>query len=400
MLKILFLTHRFPFPPDRGDRIRSNAIIRHLAERHRVSLASVVDRTPEESHLRAAESLCASVDVGASSRLRRLAAPCYLPTAVPLTLPLLFSRDLQARITRRLRTETFDLIFIYSSSMAPYVLGKTTVPAVVDFIDVDSEKWLDYARTTRFPMKAIYWREGVCLRRYERRIVQASAHAFVASEREAGILRSIAPGVPVTAILNGVIAAPRPGAPRESRKLVFTGVMDYWPNVDAVTYLARDIWPAIRTAVPDAELVIVGQSPSRHVRRLAAIPGVTVTGWVADVGAYLADAAAFVAPLRLARGIQNKILEAMAVGVPVVTSPAGLAGFDAMPGRDLLVADTPTLFAAHTVSLLLDADLRDRLSRSAQDFVRQHHRWDHKLHQMERIVRDVAAGRRTAHAAA
>ncbi len=400
MLKILFLTHRFPFPPDRGDRIRSHAIIRHLAERHQISLASIVERPPDDGALRDARSLCASVDIGTVSRLRHLAAACCLATMTPLTLPLFRSAALRAKIDRRLATESFDLIFIYCSSMAPYVLGRTAVPTVIDFIDVDSQKWLDYARASAFPMKAIYRREAALLRRFERRVVQACAHAFVASEREAVILRSIVPGAPITAIPNGVGLIPRLRPRRDSRKLVFTGVMDYRPNVDAVTYLVRDVWPAVRAAVPDAEFVIVGQKPSREVRRLAGVPGVTVTGWVSDVSAYLAEAAVFVAPLRLARGIQNKILEAMAAGIPVVTTQAGLAGLDALPGRDLLAADTADLFAQQTVSLLRDVGLRESLSRSAQVFVRRHHQWGPKAAQLERILSDVVAAGAAANATA
>ena len=145
MLKILFLTHRFPFPPDRGDRIRSNALIRHLAERHRVSLAAVVERTPDAADMRAAERLCASVDIGSVPRWRRLAAPAYLATAEPLTLSHFHSPALKKRIEHRLRTEHFDVIFVYCSAMAPYVLSHVAVPMVIDFIDMDSQKWLDYS---------------------------------------------------------------------------------------------------------------------------------------------------------------------------------------------------------------------------------------------------------------
>ena len=392
MLKILFLTHRFPFPPDRGDRIRSHALIRHLAGRHRVSLAAVVDRLPSEEHMRAAENLCASVDVGRVDHFRRIVSPCYFSTTVPITLPLFFSSALRARIRHRLRTETFDLIFIYCSAMAPYVLSDSAVPKVVDFVDVDSEKWFDYARATPVPMKWIYWREGVLLRRYERRVAQACGHVFVAAEREAQVLRRLAPEVPVTTIQNGVDRPTRARPPGDSRRLVFTGVMDYRPNVDAMTYFVHDIWPLVRASVPSAELAIVGQNPSRELRRLARAPGVTVTGWVKDVTPYIESAAVFVAPLRLGRGVQNKILEAMAAGVAVVSTPTGAAGIAAVPGRDMLVADTSELFAAHTVSLLLNAERRQDLGRSAEQFVRRNHQWSHQVERLERILLQVAEG--------
>src|SRR5262249_28601856 len=159
-----------------------------------------------------------------------------------------FSPSLKASVDRRLGTENFDVIFIYCSAMAPYASSVTAVPKVIDFIDVDSQKWLDYARTAALPMKAVYWREGVLLRRYERRIAGECAHAFVASEREAALLRSIAPSIAVTPIPNGVSPSARPALKSSSRKLIFTGVMDYKPNVDAVIHFVGDIWPIVRQA--------------------------------------------------------------------------------------------------------------------------------------------------------
>src|SRR6266581_2212458 len=161
MLNILFLSHRLPFPPDRGDRIRSYQMIRYLARRHRISLGAVVDEPPDEAHVQALRTFCASVDVGCVNRLeRRLVAACYLPTTVPLTVPMFFSRALKSAIERRMKIEKFDLIFIYCAAMAPYALRCSGVPKAIDFIDADSQKWFDYARSDSTPMKAIYWREG------------------------------------------------------------------------------------------------------------------------------------------------------------------------------------------------------------------------------------------------
>jgi len=390
MLSILFLTHRLPFPPDRGDRIRSYHLIRHLAQRHRISLASIVDHPPEHAYVRHLETLCGSVDlVSVNPRWRKVAAACYFPTTVPLTLPLFASPVLRARVAHRLRTNPFDLIFVYSSAMAQYVLSHGSVVKVIDFIDADSQKWFDYAVRAAWPMKAVYWREGVLLRRYERRVAQVCAHGFAASERETEILRRIAPHIPFTTIVNGVNLPAVGRSSPPSRRLVFTGVMDYQPNVDAMTYFVRDIFPLVRARVPDAELAIVGQRPTREVLRLGRSSGVTVTGWVPNVAPYLESAAVFVAPLRIARGVQNKILEAMAAGVAVVCSSAGLNGFDAVPGRDLLVGDTPDMFAAQVALLLIDADRREELRRSAGQFVRQHHGWDEHLDRLESVLVDV-----------
>jgi len=391
MLNILFLTHRLPFPPDRGDRIRAYQIIRHLAQRHRLSLAAVSDYPPPLTDVQALQALCASVDVVCVNRRRRQAvAACYLPTTVPLTLPQFSSGALKARIAHRLATEAFDLVFVSCSAMAPYVLSVDMPPKVVDFIDADSQKWLDYARSTSSPMKAVYWREGILLRRYERRVAERCAHAFVASEREAEIIRRIAPGVPVTTIPIGVSVASAARSAPDSRKLVFTGVMDYWPNVDAMVHFVRDVFPAIRARVPGSELVIVGQSPARAVRRLGRCAGVTVTGRVTDVTPYLEPAAVFVAPMRIARGVQTKILGAMAMGVPVVCTTPGLEGIGAVPGKDLLVGDTVDQFVAQTVSLLLDRERREAVRRSAVEFVRREHRPELGLDRLEAVLLEVA----------
>ena len=390
MLNILFLTHRLPYPPDRGDRIRSYNLIRYLAPRHRLHLASVVDGPTPPDHVRHLETLCASVDVARVRPLsRQLSALCYLPTTTPLTLPLFASRALKAAISRRLRDHPIDLIFIYSSAMAQYVRF-SHAPKVIDFIDADSQKWFDYARSASWPTKAIYWREGSLLRRYEAQVARSCVHAFTASAQETDLLQKIAPHIPFTTIRNGVKPSLHELPASDSRTLVFTGVMDYRPNVDAMTYFVTEILPRVRSRVPDARLLIVGQKPTREVRRLEDVPGVTVTGWVSDVYPYLESAALFVAPLRIARGIQNKVLEAMAAALPIVCTSSALGRLDAVPGRDLMVADDAGPFSDHIVTLLEDRDQRRALGQSALAYVRRHHDWEKQLAHWETMLVETA----------
>lgn len=395
MAKILFLAHRLPYPPDRGDRIRSFHFLHGLARRHEIALAAVADEPVDPGHLSALEGLCQSVDVAhVPPRARWMSVLRCLPTTTPVTLPAFFSPVLADRIARRLDAERFDLVFIYCSAMAPYVLSCRSVPKVIDFVDADSEKWFDYARRTWSPLKALYWREGVLLRRYERRVAGACAHAFVTTDREANILRPLAPATPITTIPNGVIVRVARAAPGR-RRLVFTGVMDYWPNVDAMIHFVREILPRIRAAVGDVELVIVGQRPAPKVQRLGRLPGVTVTGWVPDVSTYLQSAAAFVAPLRIARGIPNKVLEAMATGLPVIATTPAIAGLGAVPGRHVLIGDTAHDFAAETISVLLDNERQERLGRAALDFVREAHSWDTHVAQLDAVITEVIERSRT-----
>jgi sugar transferase (PEP-CTERM/EpsH1 system associated) len=393
VLDILFLTHRLPFPPDRGDRIRSFEMIRYLAQRHRIALGAVVDDAPAPAHLAALRELCTSIDVGRRGGIvRALMLPAHLLTAVPLTVPAFASRKLRQAVADRVERHRFDVVFIYCSAMAPYALAHGAAPKVIDFIDADSEKWLDYARRTRSPMRAVYWREGTALRRYERRVARACAHAFTASERETQILAPLAPDTPFTTIPNGVHVEER-ARPSGTANIVFTGVMDYWPNVDAMEHFVRDIFPLVRRRVPRATLTIVGQRPIRQVRRLAEHPGVVVTGPVPEIRPYLEQAAVFVAPLRIARGVQNKVLEAMASGVPVVCTHAALAGLSAVAGTDLLAADAPDDFASCTANLLEHPDKAAQVGRAGAEYVRRYHQWDTHLARLEGTLLDVAEHR-------
>src|SRR5262249_48149718 len=252
------------------------------------------------------------------------------------------------------------------------------------------------ARQTRSPMKLVYWREGWLLRRFERRVAEACVHAFVASERDARILRQVAPGCPLTTMPQGVTIPPPMRTRPEAPTLIFTAVIDYWPNVDAMLYFAREIFPAVRQRVPDARLLIVGQRPARAVTRLARIPGITVTGRVPDVLDYLRSAAVFVAPLRIARGVQNKVLEAMAAGVPVVCTSAALGDIGAVQNRHVRVSGAPSRFALATVALLLNRQRRERISRAAAAFIRDNYQWDDQLARLDAVLGDLE-GRQRSH---
>jgi len=390
-MNILFLTHRLPYPPDRGDRIRSYHILKYLARRHQVALVSVTEEHPRQEHIMALNKLCRSVDYACIDPCwQKIKVLFYLPTLTPLTLPFFYSKKLQQRVYHLVRHQKIDLIFIYCAAMAPYVLRISHIPKVIDFIDVDSQKWFDYASQTRMPMKAIYWREGLLLRRYEKEIMHNCKHAFVTSKREAGIFKRFLPEVPITAIPNGVAIPQLKQREENSYKLIFTGVMDYWPNVDAVCFFAQKIFPLIKAKVPQAEFIIVGKNPTPQVRELEKQKGVKVTGWVPDVKEYLAQAAVCVVPLRIARGIQNKVLEAMAAKVPVVATSVAMAGIEATPNRDFLLADESKQFAEHVISLLLNRKKAKQLAENAFKFIQQKHDWERNLEKMEEVLMSLA----------
>jgi sugar transferase (PEP-CTERM/EpsH1 system associated) len=285
-----------------------------------------------------------------------------------------------------------DLIFVFSSAMAEYVKGIRGIPKVIDFVDVDSAKWRLYAEYHRFPMSGIFRLEAERLARYEKEIAGTFDHSLVVSDAEANDLRDPERPRGISAIPNGVDLDyfANEGSPGTSRQgIVFTGAMDYFPNVDGVQFFCEWIFPSIREVLPEALFYIVGRNPTRRVRALGRQRNVIVTGSVPDVRPYLAQARVGVAPLRIARGIQNKILESMAMGLPVVGTSQAFEGLHATAGDGIRKEDTPDGFARSVIALLQDHDLHRECSAQALEYVRRWHRWEDFGAQLEAVVRRV-----------
>lgn len=399
-MKILYLCHRIPYPPDKGEKIRAYHHIEYLARAHRIHLACFADTRADLDHARSLEKICASVDVVYRSPLAaRLHALAALPTRRSLSVAAFDSSTLRLLVERRLREERPDILVAYSAAMAQYVERVNGAPRVLDFVDADSEKLREYARLRPFPQSALYGLEADRLARYEARMAATFDASIFISEPEAEIVRRRAPGREYSIIRNGVdLDAFRPdpsaGRPRDP-VIVFTGVMGYYPNVDAVAFFARDILPRVRNRVPGARFEIVGRDPSAAVRGLARLPGVTVTGFVPDVRPYLANAAVAVAPFRIARGVQNKVLEAMASGLPVIGTRLAFQGITASATDGVRVGDDADAFAEEVVALLLDSALRADLGQRARQYVEQHHRWEEVGAILEKMLLDLVAGRGT-----
>jgi sugar transferase (PEP-CTERM/EpsH1 system associated) len=250
------------------------------------------------------------------------------------------------------------------------------VPSVVDLVDVDSQKWLDYAERDRGPRAWLYRTEGRRLRRLEQGLPDWARAVTLVSEAEAEVYRRIRPGSAALAVTNGVdLETFRPDLSAPEHGCVFVGALDYRPNVDGACWFCRAVWPEVRRRVP-ARLALVGRRPAPAVRRLGREPGVEVIGPVADVRPYLARAAVVVAPLRIARGVQNKVLEALAMGKAVVASPQALEGLRAEPGVHVLAASTPQEWAEAVARLLGDEPLRRQLGAAGRRYVEGHHRWE------------------------
>jgi sugar transferase (PEP-CTERM/EpsH1 system associated) len=331
-VRILFLTHRLPYAPNRGDRIRSYHLLRLLARHHEVHVVSLVHDDEEHRHLGEVASLVASARAAKVTKIRNhVAALLALPGGQPLTHVLLASPALKTAIRESVAAAPPDVVLSFCTGVAPAVFMEplSRVPCVLDMVDVDSEKWASLARSSPWPRGWIYGREARCLAHFERHATRMAATTLVINERERVSLEAIAPGAPIQVIGAGIdLALHRPpGPPAESPRLVFSGVMDYVPNIDGVLWFAREIWPMIRAKRPDARFVVVGADPPAAVRRLAGTDqAIEITGRVPDVREYLWNAAVSVAPLLTARGLQTKVLEALAAGLPVVVTPQVFEG--------------------------------------------------------------------------
>ncbi len=382
---ILFLAHRLPYPPDRGDRIRSHALLRAAAAQARVHLVVFVDNAADLAQAEALRPLVASLHVEQRKRGRLAALVDGLTHRRPLSLSLFDSATMRAHVAATLAAEPVSTIFAFSSQMAQFVPENIAGRRfVMDFVDVDSAKFASYAAAGG-PLAPIHAREARLLEQWERAVAGRADVSLLVSDAEAALFRRIAPEAQIVTLGNGVdldrfspTADFAPIAAGEGPLLVFTGQMDYRPNVEGVCRFAREVLPAIRARVADARFAIVGRSPTAAVRRLAALPGVIVTGEVADVRPWLAAASAVVVPLAIARGVQNKLLEAMAMGRPVVASPAAFAGIDALPGRDLIVADSADQAEA-IIRLLGDAAQAAAMGAAARRQIVARYAWDRML---------------------
>lgn len=397
MRELLFLAQRIPYPPMKGEKIRSFHFLRHLCAGYKVHLGCLVDEPSDWEHVPLVREMCGE-SYFAPLHPHRARAACLqgLLTGEPLSVRYFRHRGLAAWVGGLLERRPITAAVICSSAMAQYLLGQPRRPPrlVMDFADVDSDKWRQYAATRRWPMSRIYARESRALLAYDRQVGAAADAGVFVSPAEAALFRTLAPELAgkVVHVNNGVDCAyfaPDPALPNPYRShgpaVVFTGTMSYWPNVDAVVWFAHEVLPLIRRELPELEFHIVGANPAPGVLALGREPGTTVTGRVPDVRPYLAHAAAVVVPLRIANGVQNKVLEAMAMAKPVVATPRALAGIEADPGRELLAAESAPEFARATIEAVCGRH-RDSLGENAREAVLARYQWSANLAAFERLV--------------
>ena len=402
-MRILLLTHRIPFPPNKGDKIRSFNLLKHLASRHEVHVAALIDDARDLVYADDVRRLAKTfVFADISERSRAGSALRGFAAGSSITVAHFYSRDLQQQIDDLLGRLEFDAVLCFSSPTAEYLFRSRhaegrlrSVRKVMDLIDVDSYKWGQYAARSSMPKSWIYAYESRRLGVYEQRISEAFDRLFLVTEQEktflpAGVLRD-----KVSAIGNGVdldYFAPLTGEPagREPPVLVFTGAMDYWPNIDGVQWFVDAIFPRIRAAIPGAVFQIVGSRPAPEVLELGKTPGVSVTGFVPDIRQCIGKADVCVVPLRIARGIQNKVLEAMAMGKPVVSTAQAFEGIRAQAGTDVVVGADEQSFADAVIALLREPARARDIGQRARACVEAEYSWERSLQPVELLLRGEA----------
>jgi len=386
-VKILFLSQRVPYPPNRGDKISTWRVIERMQRQHEVHVIAFAD---DDGDLLAAEQLRAKGFQVSTFRSRgKLRALPWLLTSKPITLGAYGSSALQAEVDRCIGE--MDMAYAFSSSMGAFFLHHNQTPRVMHFAELDSDKWRQYASKKRFPASWVYNREYRTLFAFERELAAVTVDNIFCTSLEKRIFEDRIPGFPATAMRNGIdLVHHQPDYDSaEAGHIVFVGVMDYYPNVEGCLWFCREILPRIQAEIPGTRFSIVGSHPTPEVQRLAQLEGVEVTGFVDDPRDWLRRAAVSVAPLRIARGIQNKVLEAMAMGLPVVGTTSATQGVEGVPGRDFLVEDEVGGQVEAICGLLREPARARALGQTGRDFVEKEYDWEITLRPLDRILEKI-----------
>lgn len=380
---ILFLGHRVPYPPNRGDKIRGYHVLRYLSERARVHLVAFADDPRDLGGADGLAAITADPTIVWRSGSRVRSAAEAIVRGEPMSLTAFRNDAVRRAVEKVLAEHPIDTIYVFSSQMAQYLPNNPRQRVIMDFVDMDAAKFEAYAEGSRGPMRWVMQREARLLLRHDRGIAETAHASLFVSAAEAAMFADRTGLTDVHAVENGIDtgmfdpAASFTPADLPAPAIVFTGQMDYRPNIEAVCWFAETILPLIRRRHPDARFAIVGRAPTDAVRALATRPGVIVTGEVPDVRGWLAAASVVVAPLKLARGVQNKVLEAMAMARPVVTSHAAAEGID--HAGTIRTGETAEQIAAAVVAVLDDPIAAARMGADARAQVQQRYSWAARL---------------------
>lgn len=392
-MKILLLTPRVPYPPYRGDKLKIFNLIKRLARRHEIHLICFAQTRQDLENLQHLRTYCRHIDhVKLPVWLSLFKCFVGLFTQIPLQVQYFKSRRMQNLIDQTCRQHHFDVIHTHLIRMAQYTAAQSRPVRVLDLTDAVSLYLQRFGLREKNPLvKLLVKIELRRMMRYERFLERFNA-CFVCSEPDREQLRKTAPEAVIKIIPNGVDLSYFSSNGRlfdyDPDRIIFTGNLSYYPNIDGILHFANDIFPLIKKERPSAKLYVVGQSPPAKVRALAS-PDVIVTGFVEDIKQYYLSSAVAVSPIRFGAGTLNKIIEPLALGVPVVATSVGVEGLEVIPGEDILVADQPPAFARHVVRVMQDPALRQKLCERGMAVIRKQYDWDAIVARLEEIYREL-----------
>lgn len=398
-MRILLLTPQRPYPPHQGTTLRNFNLVKELTKRHTVCVLTFLepDQNPHDSG--PLLELCEWLETApVPHRSTRLRLQQMLTTRRPDMSLRLWSPELNARLAARLREQPFDVVEIEGIEMSPYLpTVEAAQPQPMIIYDAHNAEWIlqkraclaDLKNPVRWPAAAYSWVQWHRLRQYEADLLRRVDHTVAMSHPDKVALRDVAPDVPITVVPNGVdLAAYAEAGQTVAYDLLFTGKMDFRPNIDAVLWFGKQVWPLILAQRPGTTFAIVGQRPHPRLDVLRDLPGVTITGYVEDVRPYLSGATVYVAPLRVGGGTRLKLLEAMVMGVPIVSTTVGAEGFPVVNGQELILADEPESFAQKVLDLLANPARRARLAAAGKAFAQANYGWDALIPHLEKIYHD------------
>lgn len=380
--RLLFIAHRIPYPPNKGDKIRSYNELLFLSRHFEIDLVCFIDDPKDAQYISKLEALCHSVAVfkrGPILKFFRLAEGFLQRGSLSVSI---YNHDgLREKISQLISNRDYNHIFIFSGQMAQYVPRKLLARTVIDFCDVDSHKWDNYADRMPFYFSWFYRLEAKKLLAFENTFARLAQAAIFITDSELELFRQLGGKGNLLSLANGVdtgFFAPRNQIP-ETGRILFTGAMDYFPNEEGVVWFAKEVFEPLRKKFPALKFVIAGSNPTPKVKALGHIAGITVTGFVEDMREEQAKAHIVVVPLRIARGMQNKVLEAMACGKAVVVGKKAMGGIYATHGRDLMIAEEAQEFILAIESLLQNQTATEAMGKAAREYIVENFSWDKNL---------------------
>jgi sugar transferase (PEP-CTERM/EpsH1 system associated) len=401
-LKVLFLSHRVPFPPNKGEKIRTFHQLKHLKEQgHQVNVCAPIENCDEVTHFTELNEKYCENTTYHQLPYKPLRLLKGLLKRQALSVANFYSDDLQVKLDMQIESQQFDVIICTSSAMAEYIYRSNALSKfpskpllLMDFMDLDSDKWRQYASSSTMPMRWVYQRESTILSAYEVKITRdfntsffiadAEVNIFKSQEHDYGKVLTMGNGMD-TELYKPALSPANNAAP----VFLFTGVMDYKPNIDSVVWFVEDIWPSILNEYPEARFIIAGMNPTNIVNDLTKFSGVEVTGFVDDILPYYHKSNYFVAPFRIARGVQNKVLQAFACGLPVISTSMGAEGINCHDTKDILVANNQHQFLAAIKALESDKELKEKIIQNALQLIHQQYSWEGMLDVLDQELAQI-----------